>query len=285
MKKTLSIILAVLMLLALAAGCGAQPDPASPSDVQEPANNEETVLRVGASVTPHAEILAQVQDKLAEQGIKLEIVEYTDYVQPNLAVEDGSLDANYFQHKPYMDTFNENYSTHLVSVAKIHYEPFGIYAGKTSSLDELADGATITVPNDGSNETRALLLLQQEGLITLKDGIDASSNATILDIAENPKNLVITEMEAAQIALALKDIDLGVINGNYALQAGLKATDDALALEDATGDGAQTYGNIICVKEGNENNEAVLALVAALEDPTVGQWITENYEGAVVPLN
>ena len=285
MKKTLSIILAALMLLALAAGCGAQPDPASPGDEQEQANNEETVLRVGASVTPHAEILAQVQDKLAEQGIKLEIVEYTDYVQPNLAVEDGSLDANYFQHKPYMDTFNENYSTHLVSVAKIHYEPFGIYAGKTSSLDELADGATIAVPNDGSNETRALLLLQQEGLITLKDGIDASSNATILDIAENPRNLVITEMEAAQIALALKDIDLGVINGNYALQAGLKATDDALALEDATGDGAQTYGNIICVKEGNENSEAVLALVAALEDPAVSQWITESYEGAVVPLN
>lgn len=287
MKKTLSIILAVLMLLALAAGCGTQAETASPSDVQETetATTEETVLRVGASVTPHAEILAQVQDTLAEQGIKLEIVEYTDYVQPNLAVEDGSLDANYFQHKPYMDTFNENYSTHLVSVAKIHYEPFGIYAGKTSSLDELADGATIAVPNDGSNETRALLLLQQEGLITLKDGIDASSNATILDIAENPKNLVITEMEAAQIALALEDIDLGVINGNYALQAGLKATDDALALEDATGDGAQTYGNIICVKEGNENNEAVLALVAALEDPAVGEWITENYEGAVVPLN
>ena len=284
MKKTLSIILAVLMILALAAGCGAQPAPASPSDVTEPSDGEETVLRVGASVTPHAEILAQVVDKLAEQGIKLEIVEYTDYVQPNLAVEDGSLDANYFQHQPYLDTFNENYDTHLVSVAKIHYEPFGIYAGKTASLDELADGATIAVPNDGSNETRALLLLQQEGLITLKDGIDASSNATILDIAENPKNLVITEMEAAQIALALKDIDLGVINGNYALQAGLKATEDALALEDASGDGAQTYGNIICVKEGNESNEAVLALVEALADPSVGQWITENYEGAVVPL-
>ena len=284
MKKTLSIILAVLMILALAAGCGAQPAPASPSDVTEPSDGEETVLRVGASVTPHAEILAQVVDKLAEQGIKLEIVEYTDYVQPNLAVEDGSLDANYFQHQPYLDTFNENYDTHLVSVAKIHYEPFGIYAGKTGSLDELADGATIAVPNDGSNETRALLLLQQEGLITLKDGIDASSNATILDIAENPKNLVITEMEAAQIALALKDIDLGVINGNYALQAGLKATEDALALEDASGDGAQTYGNIICVKEGNESNEAVLALVEALADPSVGQWITENYEGAVVPL-
>ena len=284
MKKTLSIILAVLMILALAAGCGAQPAPASPSDVTEPSDGEETVLRVGASVTPHAEILAQVVDKLAEQGIKLEIVEYTDYVQPNLAVEDGSLDANYFQHQPYLDTFNENYNTHLVSVAKIHYEPFGIYAGKTGSLDELADGATIAVPNDGSNETRALLLLQQEGLITLKDGIDASSNATILDIAENPKNLVITEMEAAQIALALKDIDLGVINGNYALQAGLKATEDALALEDASGDGAQTYGNIICVKEGNESNEAVLALIEALADPSVGQWITENYEGAVVPL-
>ncbi|MDY4953346.1 MAG: MetQ/NlpA family ABC transporter substrate-binding protein [Candidatus Onthomonas sp.] len=284
MKKTLSIILAVLMILALAAGCGAQPAPASPSDVTEPSDGEETVLRVGASVTPHAEILAQVVDKLAEQGIKLEIVEYTDYVQPNLAVEDGSLDANYFQHQPYLDTFNENYDTHLVSVAKIHYEPFGIYAGKTGSLDELADGATIAVPNDGSNETRALLLLRQEGLITLKDGIDASSNATILDIAENPKNLVITEMEAAQIALALKDIDLGVINGNYALQAGLKATEDALALEDASGDGAQTYGNIICVKEGNESNEAVLALIEALADPSVGQWITENYEGAVVPL-
>ncbi|MBR2667710.1 MAG: MetQ/NlpA family ABC transporter substrate-binding protein [Oscillospiraceae bacterium] len=293
MKKTLAKILTLAMALALVAvfaGCGSPDAPAPapdapPADSGEPAPATEPVtLRVGASVTPHAEILQQVVEPLAAQGITLEIVEYTDYVQPNTAVEDGSLDANYFQHQPYLTTFNEENGTHLVSVASIHYEPFGIYAGKTASIADLADGAVIAVPNDGSNETRALLLLQQEGIITMKEGIDASSNATILDIADNPLNVEIVEMEAAQISHSLQDVDLGVINGNYALQAGLNAGTDALAVEDASGDGAQTYANIICVKEGNEENPAVLALVEALTTPEMGEWINTTYEGAVVPI-
>ena len=283
MKKLFTILMGVTLILALAAGCGSSSSSTS-GDTTSSSSGQTVTLKVGASVTPHAEILAQVKDTLAQQGIDLEVQEYTDYVQPNLAVEDGSLDANYFQHQPYLDTFNKEHGTHIVSVAAIHYEPFGIYAGKTASLSALADGATIAIPNDGSNETRALLLLQQEGLIKMKDGINASSNATILDIASNPKNLKIVEMEAAQIPLSLKDVDLGVINGNYALQAGLSAAKDALALEDASGDGAKTYANIVCVKEGNENNPAIQALVKALTTDQMRDWITQKYQGAVVPI-
>ena len=261
MKKTLAIILALVLCLGVLSGCG---------------GSKETVLKVGASPTPHAEILAQVKDVLAEQGIKLEIVEYTDYVQPNEAVESGDLDANYFQHTPYMNTFNADNGTHLVSVAAIHYEPFGIYPGKTTSLDALADGATVAVPNDGSNETRALLLLQQEGLITLADGVDASSNATKHDIVDNPKNLDIQELEAAQLTNVLPDVDVAVINGNYA--------QDALAVEDASGDSAQTYANIIAVKEGNENNEAIQALVKALQSDAVRDYINNTYGGGTVAV-
>ena len=274
MKKTLALILALVLALSLTA-CGNSGS----------ANKTETAtLKVGATPTPHAEILAVVKDALAEQGITLEIVEYTDYVQPNNAVESGDLDANYFQHTPYLNTFNAENGTHLVSVGLIHYEPFGIYAGKTASIDALPDGAQIAVPNDGSNETRALLLLQQEGVITLKEGIDASSNATKYDIAENPKNLEIIEMEAGQLTTALKDVDLAVINGNYALDAGLNAGTDALAVEDASGAGAQTYANILCVKEGNENNEAIQALLAALQSDAVRSYIEETYSGAVVAI-
>ncbi len=269
MKKTLAIVLALVLCLGILAGCG---------------GSKETTLKVGASPTPHAEILAQVVDILAEQGITLEIVEYTDYVQPNLAVESGDLDANYFQHTPYLNTFNAENDTHLVSVGLIHYEPFGIYAGKTASLADLPDGATVAIPNDGSNETRALLLLQQEGLITLKDGIDASSNATVFDVAENPHNIQFEEMEAAQLTNVLADVDLAVINGNYALQGGLNAGTDALAVEDASGEGAQTYANILCVKEGNENNEAIQALLKALQSDTVKEYIDATYNGAVVAI-
>ena len=258
MKKILAIVLTLILALGTAALA------------------EGTTIKVGATPAPHAEILYFAADILAEQGITLEIVEYTDYVQPNLAVESGDIDANYFQHTPYLNTFNEENGTHLVSVGLIHYEPFGIYAGKTSSIDELPDGATIAVPNDGSNETRALLLLQQEGVITLKEGIDAASNATIYDIEENPKHVDIVEMEAAQLTSALQDVDLAVINGNYALDAGLNAGTDALAVEDASGSGAQTYANILCVKEGNENNEAVQALLAALQSDAVRSFIEIN---------
>lgn len=243
-----------------------------------------TTIKVGASITPHAEILREAAKVLEPEGIILEIVEYDDYVQPNIAVDDGSLDANYFQHTPYLNTFNAENGTKVVSLGVVHYEPFGIYAGKTKTIADLPDGATIAVPNDGSNETRALLLLQQEGLLTLKEGINASSNATILDIAENPKNLNIVEMAAAQIPKSLQDIDLGVINGNYALQAGLNAGKDALAIEDASGDGAQTYGNILCVKEGRENEAALQRLYEVLTGEEVAQFIADTYEGAVVVL-
>ena len=267
MKKTIAIILALVFILSFAA-CG----------------KKKSTLKVGASITPHAEILREAAKLLEKQGITLEVVEYTDYVQPNTAVEDGSLDANYFQHTPYLNTFNAENKTHIVSVGAVHYEPFGIYAGKVKALADLPDGAKIGVPNDGSNETRALLLLQQEGIIKLKDGIDASSNATKLDVVENPKNIDIVEMEAAQISKALSDLDFGVINGNYALQAGLNAGKDALAVEDASGSGAQTYANVLCVKQGNEKKEAVQALFKALTSPEVKDFINKTYQGAVVPI-
>ena len=269
MKKTIAIILTLALILSFAA-CGKKADSKT--------------IKVGASITPHAEILREAAKILEKQGIKLEVVEYTDYVQPNTAVEDGSLDANYFQHTPYLNTFNAENKTHLVSVGLIHYEPFGIYAGKVKALSDLPDGAKIGVPNDGSNETRALLLLQQEGFIKLKDGIDAASNATKLDIAENPHNIDIVEMEAAQISKALNDLDFGVINGNFALQASLNAKTDALALEDASGSGAQTYANVLCVKEGREKDEAILALFKALTSPEVKEYINNTYQGAVVPI-
>ena len=270
MKKILATVLALALCLSLGAAALA--------------DDETVTLKVGASPTPHAEILEFAKDILAEQGIELDIVEYTDYVQPNLAVESGDLDANYFQHTPYLNTFNDENDTHLVSVGLVHYEPFGIYPGKTASLDELEDGAQIAIPNDGSNETRALLLLQQEGLLTLKEGIDASSNATKLDIAENPHNFEIVEQEAAQLPLSLEDVDIAVINGNYALDAGLNAGTDALAVEDASGEGATTYANILCVKEGNETNEAIQALLDALQSDEVAEYIAETYEGAVVAI-
>ena len=269
MKKIIAIILTLALILSFAA-CAKKA--------------EAKTIKVGASITPHAEILREAAKLLEKEGITLNVIEYTDYVQPNTAVEDGSLDANYFQHTPYLNTFNAENKTHLVSVGLVHYEPFGIYAGKVKALSDLPDGARIGVPNDGSNETRALLLLQQEGIITLKEGIDASSNATILDIAENPKNVDIVEMEAAQIPKALSDLDFGVINGNYALQAGLNAGTDALALEDASGSGAQTYANVLCVKEGNEKNEAIQALFKALTSQEVKDFINTTYQGAVVPI-
>ena len=238
-------------------------------------------IRVGASITPHAEILNVVKPILAEQGYDLEVVEYTDYVLPNTATESGELDANYFQHQPYLDDFNAQNGTHLVSVAAIHYEPFAIYAGKSDSLENIADGATIAVPNDGTNEARALLLLEAQGLIKLRE--DAGFTDTKLDIEENPKNLDIVEMEAAQLPRVLPDVDFAVINGNYAIQGGLKVA-DALASESVESESAQTYANVLVVKEGNENNPAILALVDALKTEEVRKFIEDTYEGAVVPM-
>ena len=245
------------------------------------ATGELEKLVVGASPAPHAEILEAARDLLKEKGYDLEIVEYTDYVQPNNALEAGDLDANYFQHEPYLVSFNKENGTHLAVAGTIHYEPFGIYAGKTASLEDLADGATVLVPNDVTNEARALLLLQDLGLLTLKE--DAGLEATINDITENPKNLEFIELEAAQLPRSLQDADIAVINGNYAIEAGLKVT-DALATESADSLAAQTYGNVVAVREGEEESAKSKALVEALMSDTVKEFIENTYEGAVVPM-
>ncbi len=272
MKKILALLLALTMALALAA-CGTTPK------TDETNNGEAVTLRVGASPTPHAEILKQVVEPLKEQGITLEIVEYGDYVVPNTAVEEGEDDANYFQHTPYMESHNAKNGTHLVAVAELHYEPMGIYAGKCDSLEALPDGATIAIPNDPTNEGRALLLLESQGLITLKDSTNLESTPN--DIADNPKNLKFSEMEAAMLPQTVEDVDLSVINSNYALEGGFDPTKDALAIE--TSD-TTPYPNVLCVKEGNENNEAIQALIKALKTDEVRSFIEETYKGAVVPL-
>ena len=292
MKKILALTLAAAACFALLTGCGssapsnksagASAAASQSAAASTPAASGDTVkLKVGATPAPHAEILEQVKPLLAEQGIDLEIVQYNDYNTPNDAVEDGSLDANYFQHITYMNNYNKDNGTHLVSVAEVHYEPFGLYAGKTASIADLPDGAQIAVPNDATNEARALLLLQQEGLIKLADGVGI--NATKLDIKENKKNLEILELEAAQIPTRLKDVDLAVINGNYAIDAGLKVA-DALAVESKDGDAAAAYVNVVAVKEGNEKNEAIQALVKALKSDTIRDYINNTYGGAVVPV-
>ena len=274
MKKLIAIVLTLVLALSFAA-C-AQPE-AAPAESAAP--SELVKVKVGASVTPHAEILNAVKDELKAAGYDLEVVEFTDYVLPNTALEQGDLDANYFQHTPYLENFNEENGTHLVAVGKIHYEPFGIYAGKTSDLSAIPDGGSIAIPNDGTNEARALLLLEAQGLIKLKEGI--TFTATVLDIAEKPKNLSIKEIEAAQLARSLQDVDAAVINGNYAIQAGLKVK-DALAIEDKDSIAADTYANVLVVKEGHENDEATKALLAALQSDTAKKFMEEKYEGAVI---
>ena len=236
---------------------------------------------VGASPAPHAEILKAANDVLKEKGYELEIKEYVDYIQPNLALESGDLDANYFQHLPYLESFNKENGTNLVSAGAIHYEPFGIYAGKTTSLDELQDGATIAVPNDTTNEARALLLLEAQGLIKLKE--DAGLTATKNDIVENPKNLQLYEVEAAQLPRVIGDVDVAVINGNYAIEAGYKVS-DALAVEASDSLAATTYGNVVAVRAGEENDPAIQALIEALTSDEVKAFIESTYDGAVVPL-
>ena len=263
-KKALALVLAAAACLALLSACGGKKN---------------TTLKVGASPTPHAEILEVAKELLAKDGITLDIVEYNDYIVPNEAVESGENDADYFQHITYMNNFNESNGTHLVSVAGLHYEPFGIYAGKTASLDALADGAQIGVPNDPTNGGRALLLLQELGLITLNDGVGLTP--TKLDIKDNPHNYQIEELEAAQLPRSLDSLDVAVINGNYAIDGGLKIA-DALATESATGTAGTAYVNVLAVKEGRENDEAIQALVKALQSQQVKDYIEENYGGAVV---
>ena len=241
-----------------------------------------TTLKVAASPTPHAEILNAAKDILAEQGITLEVVEFSDYVQPNLVTESGEVDANYFQHTPYLESFNEENGTHLVSVGAIHYEPFGIYPGKSNDLENIADGATIAVPNDTTNEARALQLLAAQGIITVRDG--AGPTATVNDIEENPHNVKIEEIEAAQLPRTVADVDFAVINGNYAILGGLKVK-DALAAEAADSVAATTYANIVAVRAGEEQRPELQALVKALKGDQVKEYMNKKYEGAVVPAN
>ncbi len=247
----------------------------------EAAGNGGTI-RVAASPTPHAEILAQAAGILSEEGWTLEVTEFEDYVQPNLVVESGDFDANYFQHIPYLDNFNEEQGTHLVNAGGIHYEPFGIYPGQKNSLDELEDGDVIAVPNDTTNEARALLLLQDNGVITLKE--DAGLTATVLDITDNPKNIQIQELEAAQVPRVKDEVAFVVLNGNYALEAGFTVAQDAIAYETADSEAAKTYVNIIAVKEGQEDSEGIQALVNALKSEEIQAYITDTYEGAVIPF-
>ncbi len=266
--KAISLGLAAVLCCGLLAGCGAK-------------GTDEKTIRIGASPSPHAEILNQVKAEVEAKGYKLEIVEFNDYVLPNTGVQEGELDANFFQHKPYLDDFNKNNNTTIVSVANIHFEPLGIYSAKVTNLDDIKDGAKIGVPNDATNEARALLLLEAKGFITLKAG--AGINATIQDIESNPKGLEIIEIEAAQLPRSLQDLDAAVINGNYAIAGGLKVA-DALAVEDSASVAAETYANIIAVKAGNENSEKIKVLIDALKSEAVKKYIEENYGGAVVPV-
>lgn len=294
MKRRLIVLALALCLVLGLAACGGNNTANNGTANNGTANNntagntadsgdtaDSKVITVGATPAPHAEILEVAKEVLAEEGYTLDIVEFDDYIMPNDAVEEGELDANYFQHITYMNQFNADNGYHLVSVGSIHYEPFGIYAGKTASLEELADGAQVAIPNDATNGGRALLLLEQEGLITLKEG--AGITATVNDIVDNPKNLEIVELEARLLPDSLKDVDLAVINGNYAIDAGLKIA-DALAIESAEGEAATAYANVLTVKEGNEESEGVQALLAALESDEVKTFIEETYDGAVVPL-
>ena len=294
MKKLLSILLCAALVLGLAACGTAASDPtdapatdAAPTDAVEATDTPSAELEklvVGASSTPHAEILEAVRGELEALGYELEVKIFDDYVLPNLALADSEIDANYFQHEPYLLNFNAENGTDLVSAVAVHYEPMGIYGGQKASLDEIAEGDSIAVPNDGTNVARALLLLEAEGLITLKEGIDASTEtATILDIAENPLNLEIIEMSAQNIPHSLPDVAFGVINGNYALQAGLTGN-DALASESAESDAAQTYANILAVRAGEEGTEKTQALITALTSETCREYIEATYNGAVVPI-
>ena len=299
-KRVLSSILAGVLAVSVFAGCGSKTEDNS----QAAADNSTTpateaaaeksteaaggtaeskgTIKVAASATPHAEILAAAKPILAEQGWNLEVTEFDDYVLPNEVVESGEMDANYFQHVPYLDSFNEEKGTHLVEVGKIHYEPFGIYPGTKSSLDDIADGDVIAVPNDTTNEARALLLLQDNGIITLKDG--AGLEATVNDIAENPYNVEIQELAAESVARVADEVAYVVLNGNYALQAGFSVAKDALTYEKSDSEAAKTYVNVIAVKEGNEDSEKIQALVDVLKSDEIKDFINEKYDGAVIPF-
>lgn len=273
-KRFIAVLLTTALTLGVLTGCG---------NNSAASNESKGTITIAASSTPHAEILEEAKTILAEQGWELKITVYEDYVQPNNVVESGEFDANYFQHIPYLDWFNEEYGTHLVNAAGIHYEPFGIYPGQKSDLSTIEEGDVIAVPNDTTNEARALLLLQDNGIITLKDDI-VSLEATVTDIAENPYGIKIQELEAAQVPRVKDEVAFVVLNGNYALEAGFSVGKDSIAYETSDSEAAKTYVNVIAVKEGNENNDGIKALIEVLKSDAITDYINNTYDGAVIPF-
>ena len=279
-RKLLSLALATILTAGLVTGCGSSASSSDQSSSQD--NTQKKTITVAASQTPHSEILAEAAKILEKQGYELKVTVFDDYVQPNNVVESGEFDANYMEHVPYMEQFNKENGTHIVNAGGIHYEPFGIYPGTKKKLDDLAEGDTIAIPNDTTNEARALLLLQDNGLLTLKDG--AGLTATINDIKENPKKLKFQELEAAQVAKVKDEVAFVVLNGNYALEAGCSVSKDSIAYEKADSEAAKTYVNIIGVKEGNENSDGIKALVKVLKSDDIKKFINDKYDGAVIPF-
>lgn len=291
-KRFLSLILGTVLAAGIFTGCNSSAPETTPQEGAEEESTqgesgqedetEAVTLTVGVSPTPHGEILMAAKDLLAAEGIELKMIEFTDYIQPNLALEDGSLDANYFQHGPYLDSFNAENGTKLVSIGNIHYEPMGIFAGKKDDLATVAEGDKIAVPNDPTNEARALLLLETNGIIKLNP--EAGITATKADIVENPKNVEIVEMEAAQVPRSIGDVEFAVINGNYALQAGLNTSTDSLAKEEKDSLAATTYANIVVAREGDDRPE-LQKLIEALKSQDVKDYIANTYEGAVESID
>ena len=278
-KPLAGIVAAAGLALALTA-CGGNSGAATTAAASSSAASD-NVITVGASPSPHAEILEAIKPELEAQGYELKVVEYSDYVQPNVALSEGDLDANYFQHLPYLENYNTENGTDLASAGAIHFEPMGLYAGKSSDITNVPDGAKIAVPSDATNEARALLLLQDQGVIKLTDGVGLEATAN--DIVENPHNVELVEVEAAAVPRSLQDVDFGVINGNYALSAGLD-TSTTLASEDADSEAAQTYANIVAVRNGDEDSEKTQALLKALTSDTARKFIEDTYKGSVIPV-
>lgn len=278
-KPLAGIVAAAGLALALTA-CGGNSGAATTAAASSSAASDNAIT-VGASPSPHAEILEAIKPELEARGYELKVVEYSDYVQPNVALSEGDLDANYFQHLPYLENYNTENGTDLASAGAIHFEPMGLYAGKSSDITNVPDGAKIAVPSDATNEARALLLLQDQGVIKLTDGVGLEATAN--DIVENPHNVELVEVEAAAVPRSLQDVDFGVINGNYALSAGLD-TSATLASEGADSEAAQTYANIIAVRSGDENSEKTQALLKALTSDTARKFIEDTYKGSVIPV-
>lgn len=278
-KKALILLLVLSLTLGLAVGCGGK---APQENGQEAAQKEAKKIVVGATPVPHAEILQEAKALLAAKGVELEIIEFTDYVTPNKALANGDLDANYFQHVPYLEDFKQKNNLDLTYTVAVHFEPMGIYSNSITSLDELKDGDKVAVPNDPTNEARALLLLQAKGLITLKEG--AGMEATKQDIESKQVDIEVVELEAAQIPRSLGDVGAAVINGNYAIDAGLNPAEDAIAAETKDSLAAQTYGNVVAIRVGEENRDVIKALNEVLTSPEIKQFIEKEYQGAVIPM-